>query len=95
MCIRDSLVDDRAVAARLLQHDAVDIALGQACREICNLDLEAERARAALDHGDGLREEVRIEHGATVRHSAVRAAHEQHSFGPVSYTHLDVYKRQT
>ena len=80
-CNDARLVDNRAGVTGLLQHDAVDVALGQALREICHLNLEPESARATPDHGDGLREEVCIEHGAAVRHCAVGSAHQQHRLG--------------
>ena len=60
------VVEHPAGDARLLQHDAVDDALGQALGEVGDLDLEAERLGAALDDRDGLRQAVGVEDGLAV-----------------------------
>ena len=75
------VVDDGAVVARLLQHDAGDVTLGQALGQVGDFDLEAEGVGAALDHGDGLREEVCIKHGLGGGLGLVGAAHQQHCLG--------------
>ena len=77
------VVQHAAGDARLLQDDAVDDALGQALREVRDLDLEAEGFRAALDDRDGLREAVGVEDGLAVvrRLVLVGAAHHQHGLG--------------
>src|SRR6185312_11236262 len=75
------LVDHGAGVARLLQHDAGDVPLGQAGGEVGDLELEAQGLGAALDDGDGLREEVGVQDGLGVALGLVGAAHHQHGFG--------------
>ena len=77
------VVEHPAGNARLLQHDAVDDAVGQALGEVRDLDLEAEGLGAALDDRDGLREAVGVEDGLAVVGGLVLvgAAHHQHGLG--------------
>ena len=74
------MVEHTAGNARLLEDDAVDDAVGQSLGQVGNLNLEAERFRAALDDRDGLREAVGIQDGLAVAGVLVLvgAAHHQH-----------------
>ena len=60
------VVEHAAGDAGLLQHDAVDDALGQALGQVGDLHLEAQGLGAALHDRDGLRHDIGIQDGLAV-----------------------------
>ncbi|GAP58659.1 hypothetical protein AHiyo1_17660 [Arthrobacter sp. Hiyo1] len=77
------MVEHPARNARLLQHDAVDVALGQAPGQVSDLHLKAQRLGAALHDGNRLREAIGVEHGLAVVGGLVLvgASHHEDRFG--------------
>ena len=80
---------DAAGVAGLLQHDAAQAllldlgadVLRDACGEVGHAHVDAHGLGAQAHHGEGLREEVRVEEGDAVGPAAVGAVHEEHGLG--------------
>ncbi|MDI2022016.1 hypothetical protein PJL18_02545 [Paenarthrobacter nicotinovorans] len=77
------VVENPARSTRLLEDDAVYVAVGQTGGEVRDLYLEAQRLSTALHDGDGLRKEVGVQNSLAIlgRLVLVGPAHQQHGLG--------------